>query len=128
MIKSYVNENVSFKDYAFRIQLPDCSELDINQKNDNDATISRHEVIIKSFWHHFVSLVRFTYRSKFHVNIITGTGLMTIYFYKGLTRNPEIGNTLVWVLPNIWKLGWVRDTKFYTDAPNKMLLNAAFTS
>ena len=26
-------------------------------------------------------------------------------FYKGLTRNPEIGNTPVQVLPNIWRLG-----------------------
>ena len=28
---------------------------------------------------------------------------MTISFYKGLTRNLEIGNTPVWVLPNIWR-------------------------
>ena len=32
---------------------------------------------------------------------------------------------LVWVLTNIWRLGWVRDTKFYTDIHNKMLLNPA---
>ena len=25
--------------------------------------------------------------SKFHVNIITGSGVMTIFFYKGLARN-----------------------------------------
>ena len=30
---------------------------------------------------------------------------MTISFYKGLTRNPEIGNTPVWVLPIIWSWG-----------------------
>ena len=54
------------------------------------------------FWRCFVSLVRFSYWSKFHVNIITGSGVMTIFFYKGLTRNPEIWNTTVWVLPNIW--------------------------
>ena len=34
------------------------------------------------------------------------------FFYNGLIRNPEIGNTLVWVLPNIWRLGRVMDTKF----------------
>ena len=50
---------------------------------------------------------------------------MTIFFYKGLTRNPEIGNTSVWVLPNIWRLGWVMDTKFGTNVSNKMLLYAA---
>ena len=50
---------------------------------------------------------------------------MTIFFYKGLTRNPEIGNTPVWVLPNIWRLGRVMDTKFGTNVSNRMLLNAA---
>ena len=32
---------------------------------------------------------------QFHVNIITGSGIMTISSYNGLTRNPEIGNTPV---------------------------------
>ena len=40
---------------------------------------------------------------------------MTIFFYKGLTGNLEIRNTPVWVLPNIWRLGWVRDTKSGTN-------------
>ena len=73
----------------------------------------------------FVSLVKFSYCSKFHANIITGSGVMTVFFYKGLTRNPEIGNTSVWVLLNIWRLRWVRDTKFGTGLFNEMLLNAA---
>ena len=78
-------------------------------------------------WLCFVSLVNFSYCSKFHVNIIIffGSGVMTISFYKGLTRNPEIGNTIVWVLPNIWRLGQVRNTKFGTNISNKMLLDAA---
>ena len=42
----------------------------------------------------FVSLVMFNYWSKFHVNIITGFEVMTIFFYKGLTRNPEIRNVV----------------------------------
>ena len=50
---------------------------------------------------------------------------MTIYFYKGFTRNSEIVNTPVWVLSHIWRLGQVRDTIFGTDVSNKMLLNAA---
>ena len=37
-----------------------------------------------------VSFVEFSYWSKFHVNIITGFGVMTIFVHKGLTRNPEI--------------------------------------
>ena len=41
------------------------------------------------------SLVKFSYWSKFHVNIIIGSGVMTIFFYKGLTGNPETGNNPV---------------------------------
>ena len=77
------------------------------------------------FWRFFVSLVKFSYWSKFHVNFITGFGVMTIFFYKGLTRNPEILNTPFWVLPNIWRLGQFRNTKFGTDVSNEMLQNAA---
>ena len=77
------------------------------------------------FWRFFVSLIRFSYWSKFHFNINTVSGIMTIFFYKGLTRNPEIGNTSVWVLPNIWRLVRVMDTKFGTNVSNRMLLNAA---
>ena len=77
------------------------------------------------FWRCFVSLVKFSYCSKFHVNIITDCVIMTIFFYKGLTRNPEIGNTPVWVLPNICRLGRVMETKFGTNVSNKMLPNAA---
>ena len=103
----------------------DCSKLAKNQKNDNDVTIFWHDVNVKFFWHCFVSLVKFSYWSKFHVNIITGSGIMTIFFYKGLTRNPEIGNTPVWVFPNIWILGRVMGTKFGANVSNKLLLNAA---
>ena len=46
------------------------------------------------------------------------------FFYNRLTRNSEIGNTLVWILPKIWRLGWVRDTKFGTNVFDEMLLNA----
>ena len=58
-----------------------------------------------------------------YVNIITGSGVMTICFYRGLTRNPEIGNNPVWVLFNIWRMGWVRNTKFGTNVSNEILLN-----
>ena len=81
-----------------------------------------HDII--KFFMFFVSFVKFSYWSKFHVNIITGSEVLTNFFYKGLTRNPEIGNSFIWVLPNIWTLGRVRDTKFGTNVSNKMLLNA----
>ena len=42
-----------------------------------------------------VFLVKFSYCSKFHVNIIAGSGVMTIFFYKGLIKNLVIENTPV---------------------------------
>ena len=77
------------------------------------------------FWRCFVSIMKFSYWSKFHVNIITGSGVLIISFYNGLTRNPEIGNNPVWDLQNIWRLGKVGDTKFGTNVSNKILLNTA---
>ena len=106
-----------------RIRPQDCSKLANNPKNDNDVTTFRHDTIVKVFLAFFVCLVKFSYWSMFHVNIITDTGIMIIFFYKGLTRNPEIRNIPVWVLPNIWRLRQV--TKLGTNVSNRMLLNAA---
>ena len=94
-------------------------------KTDNDVIIFRHGVIVQFFWRCFVFLVKFSYWSKLHVNIITGLWIMTIFFYKGLTRNPKMENTPVWVFLNICRLEQVRDTKFVTNVSNKILLNAA---
>ena len=83
------------------------------------------------FWRCFVSLAKFRYWSKFHVNVITGSGVMTISFYKELTRNPEIGNTLFWVRINIWILGRARNTKFDKNISTKcywMLPNSRVTA
>ena len=93
-----------------------------NPKNDNHVTIFRHDVNVNFLWRCFV---KFSYWSKFHLNIITGSGIMIIFFYKELTRYPEIGSTPVWVFPNIWRLGRVMQTKFGTNDSNRMLLNAA---
>ena len=73
----------------------------------------------------FFDVFKISYWSKLYVFIITGSGVMTIFFYKGLTRNPEIGNTPVWVLSNIWRLGRVVGTKFSTNVSNRMLPSAA---
>ena len=91
----------------------------------NWPKIQKITMTTQFFWHCFVSLVKFSYWSKFHVNIITDSGVMTIYFCKGMTRNPEIRNNPVWVLPNICRLGQVRNTKFGKDVTNEMLQNAA---
>ena len=120
-----ITENITFADSVSGIRPPDCSKLPKSPKNDNDVKIFRHDVNVNYFWRCFVSLVNFNYWSKFHVNIITGSGIITIFFYKGLTRNPEIGNTPVWDMPNIWRLGKVMDTKCGTNITNRMLLNAA---
>ena len=105
------------------IRPSDCFKLARNPKNDNDVTISPDDVNVKLFWRCFVSPVKFSYWSKFHVNIIFGSGIMTIFFYKRLTRNPEIENTLFWVLTNIWRPERVMDTKFGTNVSNRTLLN-----
>ena len=75
-----------------------------------------------------VSLVNFSYWYKFHANILTGPGVTTIFVYKVLTRNQEIGNTPVWVFPNIYRLRGVRNTKFDTNVSYKKLLGARVTA
>lgn len=55
----------------------------------------------------------------------TGSGVATVFIRKGFARNPEIENTLVWVLSNIWWLGQVRDTEFGMSFNNKKLLPVA---
>ena len=97
----------------------------INRKNDNDVTILWHDVIVKFFLSCFVSLVKFSYWCTFPVNIITDSGVMIIFLYKELTRNPEIRNILVRVLTNIWRLRRVRDTKLGMYVSTEMLLRAA---
>ena len=87
------NENVRFTDYASRILLPNCFKSAINRKNNNDITIADMMPSSVVFDVVFFFLVKFSYWSKFHVNIINDSGVMTIFFYKGLIRNSEIGNT-----------------------------------
>ena len=67
----------------------------------------------------------FSYWSKFSTNIVIDSRVMTIFIYNGLTRNLEIGTIPVYVLPNVWTLGQVRDSKFGTNVSNKMLLVTA---
>ena len=40
---------ICFRDYASRIQLPDCSKLAVNLKNGYDVTIFQHDVIANCF-------------------------------------------------------------------------------
>ena len=88
-------------------------------------TIFRYDVIAKIFSRCFVSLIKFSYWSKFHVSIITGLLVLELWQFSFIKDWPEIGNTPVWVLPSIWRLGQVGDTKFGTNVSSKVLLNAA---
>ena len=123
--KVTITETIIFADSVSDIRHPDCSRLAKNPKNDKGVTIFLHDVNVKFCWRCFVSLSKFSYWYKFHVNTIIGSGIMSILSYKGLTRNLEIGNTSVWVLPNIWRLGRAMDIKFGTNSSNRMLLSAA---
>ena len=72
------------------------------------------------FWRCSVSHATLSYWSKFLVNIITISGIITIFCYKGLTRNPVILSSAQYL-----ETGGVRDTKYGTSVSNEMLLNAA---
>ena len=98
-------------------------QIGCNQKIDNDVTTFQN--FINVFWPCSISYVKFSYWSKFHVSIITGSGAMKIFVYKGFTRNLKIENTPVWLLLNIWRLGQARDTKFGTSVSNAILLNGS---
>ena len=90
-----------------------------------------HDVIGKFIWRCFISLVKHSYWSRFHVNIITVSGVMRIFFHKWLTRNPETENTPVWVLPNIYLLGMLGTSNLTQMSLIKcywMLQNARITS
>ena len=124
--KVNITENITSADSVSRIRPRECSEFAKHTENKNDVTIFRHDVIVNFFWRCFGCLFKFSYWSKFHVNIITGSGIMTIFFYKELTRNPEIRNTPVWVLSNIWRLGQVMDTMSLIEC-YRMLENSRVT-
>ena len=76
--------------------------------------------------HHFFFFFDFAVFlcSKFHVSIIIHSGVKTFLVYKGLSRNTENGNTLIWVLLNIWRKGLVRNMKFGMIISDKKLLNS----
>ena len=94
----------------------------------SDMTLS------SNFFDVVLFLLSSSYWSKFHVNIITGSGIITIFFYKRLTRNTEIGNTpasefctvsgdwcKLWI-PNLARMSLI---KYYCILQNSRV--AAFT-
>ena len=55
------------------------SRMAINRKIDNDVKFADMTSLSNFFWRCFVSLVNFSYWSKYHVNIITVSGVTTIF-------------------------------------------------
>ena len=95
-----INENVSFIYHATGIHLPDGCEMALNRKKDNGVTIYQNDVIVNflifpcfSCLVYLLVLVSCQYPDWFWS--------YDHFLLKGLTRNPEIGNTLVWLLPSI---------------------------
>ena len=65
-------------------------------------------------------VLRFSYFwSKFYVKVTSSSGVLTIFFYKGLTRNPEITSKPVWDLFKVFNLEQVRTTKCDTYVSNQ---------
>ena len=62
-----------------RMSLLNSSKLLTNWKSDDDISIWQHNFIVKYFWSCRVSLIKFSYWSKFHVNIITGSGIFLLW-------------------------------------------------
>ena len=77
--KVIITENITFADSVSRIRSSNYSKLTKNPKNEYDVT---HDVIVKFFWRCFVSLAKFSYWSKFHVNAITGSGIWQFSFIR----------------------------------------------
>ena len=125
--KVTITENIAFS--KLFVHNPASGLLQIDQKSKkwqwrhNFPTWRHCQMFLTLFC--FSCFSFFSYWSKFHVNIITGSGIMTIFFYKELTRNPKIGNTSVWVFPDIWWMRQVMDTRFSTNVSNRMLLKSA---
>ena len=72
------------------IRPPGGFKLAINRKKDNDVKTYRNGVTVNFFDVAVFLLSSLLTGPRFNINIITGSGVMTIIVYKELTRNPEI--------------------------------------
>ena len=133
-IKGYYWWKYSFVDHAPGIWLPHGCKLAINWEKDNDVKIFWYYDIVSSFRRWCVSLVLFSYWSKFHVScLVTGPSFMSISWlvlelweFLFIQYWAEIWKweILPSEIPNLWILVKVRDTEFGTNVSNKKLLNA----
>ena len=73
----------------------------------------------------FLFLVKRSYWANFHINIITSSEVMKVFFCKGLIWNPEIRNTPVSIFPMVWRLRNLGIPNKRANISNEMLLRAA---
>ena len=101
-----IAKNITFVDSVSGIRPPDCSKLTKIPKNDNDVIIFRHQVVVKLFWRCLVSLVMFSYC---HVNIITGSRIMPIFFIRDWPkiRKSEIHPSEICRTSRDWGKLWI---------------------
>ena len=61
------------------------------------------------FWHFFVFLVKFSYWSKFHVNVFTGSGVMTVSFERDWPeiQKSEIPPSEFWPISGDYGKLWI---------------------
>ena len=127
--KVTVSENITFGGFVSRIRSLDCSKLAKNPENDNDVTVSRHDVNVK-----FFRVVLFLLLS-----LVTGPSFMSIsslvldlwqfLFYKGLTRNPEIPPSEFCPISGEWSKLWMPNLAWMSLIEcNWMLQNSRVTA
>ena len=122
------------KIYRPCVRNPGSELLQIDHKSEKwqDVTIGRHDVIVIFYDVAVFFFVMFSYWSKFHVNHVNIiTGVIAIFVYKGLTKNPEIGKTLSELCPisEDWdKLGILNLARMFLTKRFCMLQNARVTA
>ena len=111
--------NKIFTDYEYGIRLPDSSKLANNWKKHYDVEIWRNDVIV-SFLTLLCFLCQVQLLDQVSCQYIIGSEVMTIFSYKGLTRNPEIRNT-----SRLSFAQYLEGHQIGMNVSNKILLNAS---
>ena len=97
-------------DHTSGIWLPPFSILAVNYYIEDDVIIYRHEVITILF--DVIILLLSRRWPKFHVNINTGSGVMTSFIYERLDQKSGSRNLKIWILFNVRQPERVTDTVF----------------
>ena len=122
-IKGYYEWKCKFLvGHASGIWLPDCSKLDINWKNDRGVTICRDDIIVFFlFWRCHFFLVKLVTGPSFMSASLLALELWQFSFIRDWSETRK-SKYPVWVWPSIWRLEWVRNTKFGANVPGLQTL------